>query len=168
MKQVINKRILGRRILFVLASRPSRPQPSAVELTLAGAAAAATAYLVHRIGRRSGATDEETDAVLPGDELVTHPMWESTRAITIDAPVEEVWPWIVQMGFPTHRAGWYTPYVLDRLTFGIRERSAEDCGPSFSISKSATASPTAPTGQSTLRLPRSMPPARLSFTRPAT
>ena len=128
-KLVMNKRIRGRRVLLVLASRPSRPQPSAVELTVAGAAAAAAAYLVHRIGRRSGATDDETDAVLPGDELVTHPMWESTRAITIDAPVEAVWPWIVQMGFPTHRAGWYTPYVLDRLTFGIWERSAEELRP---------------------------------------
>ena len=95
----MNKRIRGRRVLLVLASRPSRPRPSAVGLTVAGAAAAAAAaYLLHRIGQRSGATDEETDAVLPGDELVTHPMWESTRAVTIDAPVEEVWPWIVQMG----------------------------------------------------------------------
>jgi len=128
-KQVISKRVLGRRILFVLASRPSPRRPSAVALTLAGAAAGATAYLVHRVGRRSGVTNEEVNAVLPGDELVTQPMWGSTRAITIDAPVEEVWPWIVQMGFPTHRAGWYTPYVLDRLTFGIRERSAEQLRP---------------------------------------
>jgi len=31
----------------------------------------------------------------------------------------------VQMGFPTRRAGWYTPYWMDRLLFGIRARSAE-------------------------------------------
>ena len=129
MKLVMNKRIRGRRVLLVLASRPSRPRPSAVELTVAGAAMVAAAYLLHHIGRRSGATDEETDAVLPGDELVTHPLWESTRAITIGAPAEEVWPWIVQMGFPSHRAGWYTPHVLDRLTFGIQERSAEELRP---------------------------------------
>ena len=113
----------------MVASRPSPRRPSAVALTLAGAAAAATAYLVHRVGKRSGVTNEEMNAVLPGDELVTQPMWGSTRAITIDAPVEEVWPWIVQMGFPTHRAGWYTRYVLDRLTFGIRERSASQIRP---------------------------------------
>jgi hypothetical protein len=29
------------------------------------------------------------------------------------------------MGFPSHRAGWYTPPWLDRLTFGIRHRSAD-------------------------------------------
>jgi hypothetical protein len=83
------------------------------------------AYLLHRVGRRSGATDAEVVADLPGDELVSRPMWESTRAITIDAPPDQVWPWIVQMGFPTHRAGWYTPYWLDRLTFGIRASSAD-------------------------------------------
>ena len=45
---------------------------------MARAAAGAAAYLVHRIGRRSDATDEETDADLAEDELGTQPMWEST------------------------------------------------------------------------------------------
>jgi hypothetical protein len=67
----------------------------------------------------------EAAEALPGDELVSNPMWQSTRAITIAAPPEEVWPWIVQIGFPSHRAGWYTPHWLDRLTFGIRQRSAD-------------------------------------------
>ncbi len=51
-------------------------------------------------------------------------MWQSTRAITIGAPPADVWPWIVQMGFPAYRAGWYTPRWLDRVTFRIREASA--------------------------------------------
>ncbi len=29
------------------------------------------------------------------------------------------------MGFPTHRAGWYTPFWLDRILLGIRVRSAD-------------------------------------------
>ena len=29
------------------------------------------------------------------------------------------------MGYPTHRAGWYIPYWMDRLIFGIRVRSAD-------------------------------------------
>jgi hypothetical protein len=37
----------------------------------------------------------------------------ATRAITIDAPPEDVWPWIVQMG--SGRGGWY---ALDRLDNG--------------------------------------------------
>jgi hypothetical protein len=82
-------------------------------------------YGLRRLGRRSGVTDEDGREVLPGDELVVDPMWQSTRAITIAAPPEDVWPWIVQMGFPSHRAGWYTPHWLDRLSFGIKQRSAD-------------------------------------------
>ena len=83
------------------------------------ASAAAALYGAERAGRRSGATRAEARAPLPGDELVPEPMWQSTRAITVAANPERVWPWLVQMGFPTHRAGWYTPHWLDRLTFGI-------------------------------------------------
>src|SRR5207253_5586340 len=89
-------------------------------------AVVAAGYLLRRAGRRSGASNTEVAAALPGDELVPDPMWESTRAITIDAPPEEVWPWIVQMGFPSNRAGWYTPHWLDRLTFGIKQPSADE------------------------------------------
>jgi hypothetical protein len=89
------------------------------------AAAAAAFYLFRRVGRRSGATCAEAAETLPGDDVVSNPKWQSTRAITIDAAPEEVWPWIVQMGFPSHRAGWYTPHWLDRLTFGIKQQSEE-------------------------------------------
>src|SRR5437588_11385352 len=65
------------------------------------------------------------------DELVPQPKWQATRATTICAPREEVWPWLVQMGFPTHRAGWYTPFWLDRLLLGIKARSASTIIPEF-------------------------------------
>jgi hypothetical protein len=64
---------------------------------------------------RWGATDEEVHKALPGDEL-PNAMGDrevSTRAITIDAPPEEVWPWIVQMG--SGRAGFYTHEWVERL-----------------------------------------------------
>jgi hypothetical protein len=75
--------------------------------------------------RRTRATPEEQQMPLAGDHLVPAPMWQATRAVTIDGPPGDVWPWVVQMGFPTHRAGWYTPYWLDRLLFGIRAHSAD-------------------------------------------
>jgi hypothetical protein len=56
---------------------------------------------------RWGATPEELQRPMPGDESVPHPMLCATRGITIDAPPEEVWPWLVQMGGYT-RAGWYS------------------------------------------------------------
>jgi hypothetical protein len=93
------------------------------------AALAAAALVVRRLGRRSGATNEELRTRWPGDELVPRPLWSSTRAITIEAAPRSVWPWIVQMGFPAHRAGWYTPHWLDRLQWGIRERSADEIRP---------------------------------------
>ena len=65
----------------------------------------AAGLLLHRYGRRSGATDEEVRRPLPGDDLVPEPMWQSTRAVTIAAPPAQVWPWIVQMGYPAFRAG---------------------------------------------------------------
>lgn len=76
--------------------------------------------------RRTRATNDEKHKRLPGDELVARPMWQATRAITIHAPRDAVWPWLAQMGYPTHRAGWYTPYWMDRVIFRIRARSA-DC-----------------------------------------
>jgi hypothetical protein len=87
-------------------------------------AVTAALLVVGRLGRRSGATTDEVRARLPGDDLVPQPMWTSTRAITIEAAPADVWPWIVQMGYPSHRAGWYTPHWLDRLQWGIRERSS--------------------------------------------
>jgi hypothetical protein len=88
-------------------------------------AAVALLYRLRRLGRESGLAPGEATDALPGDEVVKDPMWQSTRAITIDAPPERVWPWVAQMGFPSYRAGWYTPHWLDRLTFGIEQRSAD-------------------------------------------
>lgn len=44
---------------------------------------------------------------MPGDDLISEPTLSATRAITIDARPEEIWPWLVQMGGYT-RAGWYS------------------------------------------------------------
>jgi hypothetical protein len=95
------------------------------------AATAGAAALVHRLARRSGATLAETRRRLPGDGLVPRPLWQSTRTITIAAPPAAVWPWIVQMGFPPHRAGWYTPHWLDELMWGERPRSADEIVPAL-------------------------------------
>jgi hypothetical protein len=114
--------VRGRRVILVLVSRPEGRRARAAT---AVASALAVLFGLRRLGRRSGATAEEAREVLPGDEMVVDPMWQSTRGITVEAPPEQVWPWIVQMGFPSQRAGWYTPHWLDRLSFGIKQRSAD-------------------------------------------
>ncbi|WP_208718784.1 hypothetical protein [Corallococcus sicarius] len=59
-----------------------------------------------------GAGSEEITRALPGDGLVPNPVAVNTRAITIDARPEDVWPWLVQIGY--RRAGWYSYDVLER------------------------------------------------------
>ena len=54
---------------------------------------------------RWGATDEELARAMPGDEIQPHPVFNTTRAITIGARPEQIWPWLVQIGYG--RAGWY-------------------------------------------------------------
>ncbi len=98
-------------------------------LTVTGAVLAAAAWGVHRLARRSGVSRDEVRQALPGDEIVPRPLWESTRALTISVPPSEVWPWVVQMGYPTERAGWYTPHWLDQMMWGERPRSADTIRP---------------------------------------
>jgi hypothetical protein len=57
------------------------------------------------------ATGVEKHRSLPADGMVSDPIFASTHAITIDAPPEQVWPWIAQMG--SGRAGWYSWDVID-------------------------------------------------------
>ncbi|MBI3691872.1 MAG: hypothetical protein HY239_14800, partial [Mycolicibacterium aromaticivorans] len=75
-----------------------------------------------------GATDEEVAAELPGDGLVEPGSTRTTRAITIDAPVEEVWPWLVQIG--ENRGGFYSYDVLERLV-GTRIHNADVVHPEW-------------------------------------
>ena len=52
-----------------------------------------------------GATKEDKQRTLPGDERVPDPMVLTTLAITINAPASEVWPWVAQLG--QERGGMY-------------------------------------------------------------
>ena len=72
---------------------------------------AATNLLARDWYLRWGATAEEKTTALPGDEHATR--ITSTRAVTIHAPVERVWPWLVQIG--QDRAGFYSYDFLERL-----------------------------------------------------
>jgi hypothetical protein len=80
----------------------------------------AIAPLCRHWHRRWGATREEIVAPMPGDALVADVQYQATRAVTIDAPAEAVWPWLVQVG--CLRAGWYSDDLLDNLTHPSAER----------------------------------------------
>ena len=83
----------------------------------------ATWMTLHHFGRTYGSTRAEQRQSLPGDQLVTDARIVATHATTIAAPPEEVWPWLLQMGW--HRAGWYTARWVDRLFFSQNLPSAD-------------------------------------------
>jgi hypothetical protein len=89
----------------------------------AAIATAAEASLVH-LGRTYGSTGAERALRIPGDDIVPNPVVVTNHAITIDAPPECVWPWLVQMGWG--RGAWYTARWVDRLLFPANGPSATE------------------------------------------
>ena len=78
------------------------------------AGAAATYILVARPWHlRWGATDQESDKPLPGDDLIANADLTATRAITIRASADQVWPWVAQLG--QGRGGFYSYDFLENL-----------------------------------------------------
>ncbi len=84
---------------------------------------------VRRWYLRWGATDAEVARPMPLDEHVPDPMLNSTMAITIDAPPDKVWPWLVQMGDPP-RAGYYSYTWIERLV-GLQIENVDTILPQF-------------------------------------
>jgi hypothetical protein len=65
-----------------------------------------------------GATDQEISMSMPGDHLA--PFISSTRSITINAPISEVWDWIIQLG--ADRGGFYSYWFIEKpLGYKYRE-----------------------------------------------
>ena len=59
-----------------------------------------------------GASSSEVSEALPGDDLA--PNISSTRAITINAPISDVWKWLVQLG--ADRGGFYSYTFIEHLS----------------------------------------------------
>jgi len=88
-----------------------------------------------------GARPDEASAKLPGDELLPGAGIVSTRAITIDAPLAAVWPWLVQMG--SGRGGVYTYDWIENL-FGLEMHSTRQILPQFQDVKAGDEFPLGP------------------------
>ena len=97
-------------------------------LLLKGAAVAGTLgayeFLIKPRMFSWGTTEEERSRTWPGDEFTPHTLGICTRAITIQAAPEHIWPWIMQIG--QDRAGFYSYTWLENLfraqmnnTFGL-------------------------------------------------
>ena len=93
------------------------------------AAVGAAWMALHHAGRTWGSTRQERLRPLPGDWLVQRPQTVSNHAATLPAPPEEVWPWLMQVGW--HRGGWYTPRWVDVLFFPDNLPSADAVLPEY-------------------------------------
>jgi hypothetical protein len=69
---------------------------------------------------RWGATDQEVARAMPGDQIQRQPIFNATRAVTIGARPEQIWPWLVQMGYK--RAGFYGYDALDNAGIASADR----------------------------------------------
>ncbi len=65
---------------------------------------------------------------LPGDDLVSSPVLVTTRGITISAPPDTIWPWLMQMG--QGRGGFYSYDWLENL-LGMDIHNANRILPEF-------------------------------------
>jgi len=75
-----------------------------------------------------GATPAEVAEQLPGDAFLPDAPSTGTRAITINAPPERVWPWIAQIG--QGKGGFYSYAWLENL-FGCRIANAAEIHPEW-------------------------------------
>jgi hypothetical protein len=85
-------------------------------LVILAAAAGAAGYAAWKIRgepwyRDWGHDADEAVRSLPGDDLIADPTAIDTRGIDIAAPPEQVWPWLLQMGYG--RGGWYSYDQMD-------------------------------------------------------
>jgi len=79
---------------------------------------------IRRWYRHWGATDAEIKRAMLGDAEVPRATYETTLAVTVDAPAAGIWPWLVQMGY--RRGGLYSYDWLDRL-FGFLDAPSAEC-----------------------------------------
>jgi hypothetical protein len=99
----------------------SRRRPS--PLALLGTVATALYALVIRPWQlRWGSERGEQQLALPGDELLPEGGTQILHAVTIDAPVDDVWPWVAQLG--QDRGGFYSYEWLENLA-GCEMRNAD-------------------------------------------
>src|SRR5579859_6888046 len=87
--------------------------PAAILLVVIWTILVAYFFIVRPWHMHWGATDAELSQPLPGDIYLPANAVVSTRAITINAPANKIWPWIAQIG--QGHAGWYSYDWIENL-----------------------------------------------------
>jgi hypothetical protein len=120
---------------WIVARPPDMPRPHRVRAAIGfGVATAFVLYLAVVVVTRPwtmtwGSTDAERRlALLPGDTATSAQTYRIDHAVTIRAPIDSVWPWLVQLG--QDRGGFYSYDWLERL-FGDRIHNASRVHPEW-------------------------------------
>lgn len=96
---------------------------------------------------RWGATDAEAKEHLTGDDLTPSAKLQTTHAITINAPLTDVWPWLLQIG--QGRGGFYSYDWIENL-LGLKMRNANEIKPELQEMHAADQVPLSPDGKTAL------------------
>lgn len=113
------------------AGRPSHRRLWHVAAVTAGFSLLAyvgVAAFTYPSNRMWGSTRAELTMPLPGDAEPRDPAFEMQHAVTIDAPAEDVWVWLVQLG--QERGGFYSYDWLERA-FGLDIRNVPEVRPEW-------------------------------------
>jgi hypothetical protein len=161
-----------RRLENCRMTTPRKIKPLSKPLALAWLVAAG--FLFRRFHLRWGATAAEAAGGLPGDDFLSTADLQSTRAITINVPADDVWPWLAQMG--QGRGGLYSYDFLENLA-GLDIHSADrihpewqaiNVGDRFHLAPAASADLEVglvdPGSTLVLRVPPGSPPGPFDFT----
>jgi hypothetical protein len=100
-----------------------------MRFTLAAFAVIVYAWPIRRWFTCWGTTATDRSRVMSGDAIAAGPTYTATLAVTVDAPPEAVWPWLLQMGY--QRGGLYSYDWLDRLFGYLDQPSATRILPQF-------------------------------------
>lgn len=114
-----------------LPAREAAPGAWRGVLRAAGVAAvlyAAAAVVLWPLHRAWGSQQQEHALALPGDRPDRNPSLELQHAVTVNAPPEAVWAWLVQLG--QDRAGFYSYDWLERA-FGVQIRNVTEIRPEW-------------------------------------
>jgi hypothetical protein len=66
---------------------------------------------------------------LPGDELVQNPAFVTTKAVTVQAPPEAIWPWLVQLGID--RGGMYSYLWVENGLMRLGAANSDEIRPEW-------------------------------------
>jgi hypothetical protein len=86
-------------------------------------------FPLRRVFSRWGASDADVNRSMRGDSVLPDAPHSATLAVDIAAPPQDVWPWLVQIGY--RRGGLYSYDWLDRFFGYLDGPSAERILPEF-------------------------------------